>query len=154
MKKTIMIAVLVLVLGGVTAYAVTVKKKDTQNPLTTQPNTTSNERSSSPAPKTDTTIVTYDNNGFSPESIEITKGTTVNFVNKSDMPLWVASDPHPEHTIYPEFDTIVATNGEMPELGQDFSFKFEKTGTWKYHSHTASSHVDSTIVHPGIVTVK
>lgn len=157
MKKTIVIVALTLVIVGGTIYTmISNKKNDAQNSAITQPSDTSNEQNSSPAvsaPKVETVTVTYDDNGFSPQNIEISKGSTVNFVNKSSIPLWVASNPHPEHTDYPEFDTPRAT-GDLPKLGEDFSFVFEKSGVWEYHSHTASGDVGPAVVHPGTVTVK
>lgn len=104
--------------------------------------------------KAQAVTVTYSDTGFSPQSITVTKGTTVNFINKSQIPLWVATDPHPEHTDYPEFESVKANDGKLPEMGQDFSFVFKETGTWKYHSHTASSDIGTEEVHPGSVTVE
>jgi plastocyanin len=75
--------------------------------------------------------VTIDDNGFSPQEITVKKGTTVTFINSSSNPKWPASNPHPTHTDYPEFDPkqqgIVA--------GQTWSFTFDKIGTWKFHDH-------------------
>lgn len=99
-------------------------------------------------------VVTYDSSGFKPQTITINKGTTVTFINKSEMPLYVASNPHPQHTDYPEFEAVRANNGRMPRMTDTFSFKFEKTGTWGYHNHTASSDTGTEAVHPGTVTVK
>lgn len=104
-------------------------------------------------PLTGTTTVTYTNEGFSPDRITIARGATVSFINESDIPLWVASDPHPSHTDYPEFDTP-AVLGRMPRLEEDFSFTFDKVGEWKYHSHTASGDTTSVGLHPGVVIVK
>jgi plastocyanin len=98
--------------------------------------------------------VNYDNNGFSPQNIEVALGTKVTFINTSDIPMWVASDPHPEHTNYPAFDTPAANNGKMPELNENFTFVFDKEGVWNYHSHLASSDIGTEEVHPGTVTVR
>ena len=100
-----------------------------------------------------TVVVTYDRSGFKPQSITISKNTTVRFVNKSEMPLYVASNPHPQHTDYPEFEAVRANNGRMPRMTDIFSFTFEKTGTWGYHNHTASSDTGTEEVHPGTVNV-
>lgn len=50
--------------------------------------------------------------------------------------MWVATDPHPDHTAYPEFDVLRANGGKYPEPRNDFSFTFDKVGTWTYHNHT------------------
>lgn len=99
-------------------------------------------------------IVTYTQTGFEPSEITVQKGDTVTFVNNSDTPLWVASDPHPEHTDYPEFDVARSKGGQMPKVGESFSFTFNKLGTWAYHNHTASSDVGNVGVHPGLIVVQ
>ena len=47
--------------------------------------------------------------------------------------LWVASNPHPIHTDYSDFD---AKRGYAK--GERYSFTFFKQGTWKYHNHLNS----------------
>lgn len=80
-------------------------------------------------------IVIYTNEGFEPRELEIKKGETIKFINMSDRKMWVASNDHPSHNIYPEFDQkdIVVRNGE-------YEFIFERTGIWEYHNHLFSSH--------------
>lgn len=137
MKKLIIAAVSILVLGGIT-YTGTANKSNTQtansSPQQTQPAPKQPEK---PAEQvlSGTVTVTYEESGFTPASLTIAKGTTINFINKTQIPLWVASDPHPDHTDYPGFD--VAAQGSVPEPGQDTSFTFEKIGTWRYHNHSA-----------------
>ena len=80
------------------------------------------------APKTVT--VEYGATGFSPSSVEINVGDTVAFVNKSTGNFWPASNPHPTHTDYPEFDAK-----KNYENGETYSFTFIKAGTWGYHNH-------------------
>lgn len=74
-------------------------------------------------------IVVTDN-GFQPVSITIQKNTRVIFVNKGTKPRWPASDFHPTHGIYPEFDP----QNEVPPGGK-WEFVFGKVGKWKYHDH-------------------
>ncbi|HEX3095828.1 MAG TPA: cupredoxin domain-containing protein [Patescibacteria group bacterium] len=74
--------------------------------------------------------VTYDGTAFSPSSLTIKNGDVVIFKNTGDSSFWPASDPHPTHTNYPEFDAKKA----IP-AGQTYQFKFTKTGTWGYHNH-------------------
>src|SRR3989338_9434805 len=61
--------------------------------------------------------------GFSPEEINIRKGDTVIFTSNAEKPFWPASDLHPTHGIYPEFDPR-----QPIESGQSWSFKFNKEG--------------------------
>jgi hypothetical protein len=54
----------------------------------------------------------------------------VYFKNSTGADFWPASDLHPTHLIYPEFDP------KKPiASGQTWSFVFTKAGTWKYHNH-------------------
>lgn len=68
--------------------------------------------------------------GFEPRSVEVAAGDTVVFENTGQKAHWPASDDHPTHTLYPEFDPL----GPV-EPGTDWSFTFDKLGTWKYHDH-------------------
>lgn len=90
-------------------------------------------------PLSGTATVTYSDKGFSPAEITITKGTTITFDNQTEIPMWVASDPHPDHTDYPEFD-VIRVNGQYPEPKNGFSFTFDLPGTWTYHNHTMPGH--------------
>lgn len=78
-------------------------------------------------------IVEIGGDGFSPTSITIKKGTTVTFMNEGSTSHWPASDPHPTHTIYPEFQ---APSEIKP--GASWSFTFDKVGSWRYHDHLNS----------------
>jgi len=77
-----------------------------------------------------TPTVTYTNDGFVPPLLTVKAGTKVTFINQNDSPMWVASGPHPAHTLYPEFDAKVA----VPK-GGSYSFVFTKIGTHPYHNH-------------------
>src|SRR5262249_53166964 len=46
-----------------------------------------------------TVTITYDGNSFSPATVTIKKGQTVNWVDSSGT-MWIASSPHPAHTGY------------------------------------------------------
>lgn len=80
-------------------------------------------------PATEITIIMKDKT-YEPQNLEIKKGTKVIFKNESSEPRWPASNIHPTHGIYPEFDP------KQPiEPGQEWSFVFDKEGRWKYHDH-------------------
>ncbi len=75
-------------------------------------------------------VVLVKDGSFSPAKLIVKKGTNVVFKNAGKRSHWPASDFHPTHGIYPEFDPqegIVA--------GENWEFKFEKPGKWKYHDH-------------------
>ncbi len=80
----------------------------------------------------DTQVFEVDYNGtnFSPASLSVRVGDVVIFKNSSSSAFWPASNPHPQHTDYPEFDA------KKPiAAGQSFQFKFTKAGTWGFHNH-------------------
>ena len=85
--------------------------------------------------------VVYTNEGYFPKEIKIKKGETIKFINMSDRRVWTASDEHPAHTIYPEFDQKTAAG-----RGNEYTFKFEKIGTWGFHNHANASHIGKVIV--------
>jgi plastocyanin len=155
MKKVLVLAVLAFgVLGG-GAYVLLSDNTEKSN-LSPKPQTTlppSSEETVMDPSENQVSTVKYNSDGFEPKEITVTKGTKVTFINNSDIPLWVASDPHPEHTDYPEFDTPRAL-GRLPQQGENFSFTFDKVGTWRYHNHTASGDGTDTGVHPGTIIVK
>lgn len=68
--------------------------------------------------------------GFSPSLLTILQGDTVKFINAGKELHWPASDIHPTHQIYPEFDP---KKGIAP--GQSWSFTFSRVGSWRMHDH-------------------
>lgn len=62
---------------------------------------------SSPSqPPTETLIITIAANGASPRNIVVPQGAQVTFVNQDRSVHQMYSDPHPEHTDCPEFDSV------------------------------------------------
>ena len=81
-----------------------------------------------------THTVSYGSTGFSPSSLTIKAGDTVTFTNGTSSKMWVASDPHPQHTNFSDFDA-----GKGYEAGTSYSYTFMKAGTYTYHDHLHSS---------------
>lgn len=79
--------------------------------------------------------------GFSPRELTIGKGDTVTFTTKRSTSFWPASDIHPTHTIYPEFDPRKPIGPQ-----ERWSFQFEKVGQWRYHDHLAPYFTGTIIV--------
>ena len=78
-------------------------------------------------------IVTYKKeDGFVPKRVEIEFGQVVGFVNESDKRMWPASNIHPTHEIYPEFDPKAPI-----EPGGVWLFTFDQGGFWRYHNHVS-----------------
>jgi len=100
------------------------------------------ERPAAAVPEGKETTVTYGVSGFSPKTITIKKGDTVLFENKTEKAASIASDVHPTHTIYPEFDQYKTDQRGKSE----FRFTFEKAGTWGYHDHLNANMTGTVIV--------
>lgn len=91
----------------------------------------------------DVVVMTMYKDGYDPKNLEIDQGETVEFVNASDVDLWPASNIHPTHEIYSEFDP------KRPIApGEHWEFTFDKAGEWKYHDHIYPN-VKGTIVVSG-----
>jgi plastocyanin len=79
--------------------------------------------------------------GFSPATLKIKKGTTVTWTNQDDVPHQVASDPHPTH------EGLAGLDSEEPLTKADaYNFTFETAGTFTYHDHLNFSIFQGTIV--------
>ena len=81
--------------------------------------------------------------GFVPKIVYITKGTKVTFSTVLDESFWPASNVHPFHTVYPEFDSRTP----IPS-GSTWSFVFDKDGRWTYHDHITATMSGVVIVVP------
>ncbi len=86
-------------------------------------------------------VVTYTDSGFAPSPLTVKVGTTVTFVNESAGPMWVASDPHPTHTLLGGFDELTSA-----PKGGSYEYTFAKVGTWTYHNHMNPSNKGKVIV--------
>lgn len=75
-------------------------------------------------------VVVYSSEGFAPERLEIAFGQTVTFVNKSQEPFLPASNIHPTHEIYAEFQAPSAV-----PAGESWEFTVDRPGFWRYHNH-------------------
>ena len=75
-------------------------------------------------------VVEMTQNGFEAQQITVDQNSSVIFINKDTQDRWPASNVHPTHEIYPEFDP------KRPiKIGESWVFKPTKVGEWKYHDH-------------------
>lgn len=92
---------------------------------------------------TDRASVVLTERGFQPNEIRVRRGSMVTFSSTEDNKYWPASDSHPAHGIYPEFDP------ERPlEPGESWNFTFEKEGSWGFHDHLRSYFIGTVHVVP------
>ena len=81
-------------------------------------------------------------NGFTPDNLSIKTGDTVKFINKSTEEMWVGSNDHPTHAVYAgtklreHCPDTSGTAFDQCGKGNEYSFTFNKVGSWKYHNHT------------------
>ncbi len=87
--------------------------------------------------------VTLTAKGFVPSVVYVTEGTKVTFSTMLDKPFWPASNVHPFHSVYPEFDS----QSPVPP-GSTWSFVFDKNGRWTYHDHVEATMSGVVIVVP------
>lgn len=80
--------------------------------------------------KGETHTITLTKNGYEPQNITIEVGDTILFKNETNNFYWPASNVHPTHEIYSEFDPKRAL-----EPQETWSFRFTKEGEWRYHDH-------------------
>lgn len=85
--------------------------------------------------------VTLTDEGYQPESLSVSRGDAVMFVNTTGRPFWPASNLHPSHRDYPEFDPR-----EPIPADETWTFTFEEVGEWKYHDHLAPYYTGVIIV--------
>ena len=86
-------------------------------------------------------LVEMKDDAFLPDQIIIQQGDTVKFINKGNNSHWPASNIHPTHGIYPEFDS---ERGIAP--GESWEFQFSKPGRWRMHDHLYSKITGEVIV--------
>jgi len=77
-----------------------------------------------------TQVIEMTENGFEPDSVTVDQNSTIIFLNKDKESHWPASEVHPTHQLYSEFDPKKPINP-----GESWSFKIIKVGIWKYHDH-------------------
>lgn len=78
----------------------------------------------------DATIIHMEDDQFIPQEVNIKQNGIVVFENVGANDHWPASNIHPSHGIYPQFDP------KKPiKSGESWEFKFEKGGIWKFHDH-------------------
>ena len=70
---------------------------------------------------------------FVPPLLIVPLGATVTFTSNQELPYWPASDLHPSHDIFSDFDPKRALLGD-----ESWSFTFNEQGQWLYHDHLAS----------------
>ncbi len=79
-----------------------------------------------------TKTITLDDTGFHPKVALVVRGESITFRTSRGKYFWPASDPHPIHATYPEFDPKEALKKDAV-----WTFTFDRVGIWSYHDHLA-----------------
>lgn len=163
MNKTIITVVIVavVVLGGYFIFKdsqPSLEKAPTITPISSETSVSSSSKSSviiiqppasqssasqssvaeKPAAEKKEHIITYTDNGYAPATLTIKKGETVIFKNQSSRAMWAASAMHPTHRVYPTTGGCLGSTFDAckgVQTGDSWSFKFDVSGSWKYHDH-------------------
>lgn len=129
MNKKVLIVIIVAVVVIAAGLWVAFGYKQTASTPAVDQNSTANKPA---AEKADATI-TYTDNGFSPTTLTVKSGATINIVNNSSSPLEFSSGEHPTHLEDPEL------NMSTLQPGKSGSVKATKTGTVSFHNHLKAS---------------
>ncbi len=142
MQRTINIILIVLAVTSVSAYILIRKDGGSERNI----EKVGSEKIEAAA------VISMTKSGFSPTFVSIRKNQGVRFVNKLpvDCPVsditcffWPASDPHPTHEFYPEFDVREAVGP-----GESWTFLPAREGSWGVHDHFESSYTATVQVLP------
>ena len=98
----------------------------------------------SPSNPTVTTTITITANGVSPQSIQVSPGARVTFVNNDSRSHNMTSNPHPEHTDCSEINQVgLLTPGQSRQTGN-----LNTVRTCGFHDHDlpATANLTGTIV--------
>ena len=129
MNKTFLIVIAVIVIvGGI--FLFTQKPASIAPPSETPPPPTAEVPNPPPPAVGNVSVIDMTDRGFVHDKVTIKQGDTVVFENVGIEDHWPASNIHPTHQIYPEFDP----KRPIP-AGQSWSFTFEKIGIWRMHDH-------------------
>lgn len=77
-------------------------------------------------------VITLTTDGFTPAELTITRGETVTFRTTTGKRFWPASNLHPSHLEYSDFDPKAPI-----EPDGEWSFTFDQVGEWRMHDHLA-----------------
>jgi len=86
-------------------------------------------------------LIYYFNDGFSPNTLQIQKGQSVKFVNKTDSSMRVYAS-NQDFSIYREFN-------QSQSVGKDgtYEYTFNEAGIWPYYNYNEQAHMGNILVY-------
>lgn len=150
-KSKLVAGVVLLVVGlGLLIWTLTSKGAEAPSSETTNPSGSSSRQQQDTVENPDQAVsndnqaetaeIVFNENGFSPEELEVKVGTVVTVRNNSSTRVQFSSDDHPTHRINQGMNLRILRPGESG------AFTAEKVGEWGFHDHIDASHT-------GVVTV-
>lgn len=145
-KFFLIFIVLVAVAGGAVLWS------RTASPGQEQPEASQSNQQQSPV---QTNTIVYSETGYNPKELTVKRGETVIFENESSIGMWPASAIHPTHTAYPGSSILKCGTPEEQSAfdscreigpGEEWSFRFNEKGSWKYHDHRIPTRNGTVIV--------
>jgi len=119
-------------IGGYTKGGVPVSSPTPTPKLTTTPVPTGT-LVVTPTPQP-SNVVSFTNNGFSPETINVKQGTVVRFVNNASQKMWVVAD------------NSTFNMGMGVDKDGVYEYRFSSTGEWWYHNNLNSNQKGRVVV--------
>lgn len=95
-------------------------------------NNTNNNDNKPPSNTASTHEISYTNSCYNPSQISIKAGDTIKFINNSSRDMWPASDQHPSHTEFSDFDSRGSIS---PGGSYSFTFHQKKSSGYGFHDH-------------------
>ena len=151
MKTKILYSIIVAVVIAVVAYVVwpntpmvvdntQVDTGTVATSTTTGTKTTVKKTQTSTVPKTTYTVL-YTKNGFEPKQLQIPKGATVKFVNKTNASMRVFA----VDTVKPPYSDL--SQPKALGLNGEYVFNFVYAGVWSYYNSLKPSDVGNIVVY-------
>ena len=91
----------------------------------------SSDPAPTPTPPLATTTITVTASGANPRNVVVSRGSQVTFVNSDGSVHEMYSDPHPEHTDCPEFDSV----GRLSPGASRQTTNLVEIRTCRFHDH-------------------
>ncbi len=136
MKKPAIIIVVILVLAAVASGVLLTRKAEA--PVSNSEAKPAQETAESRAEiqesldtssATAAATITYNDGGFSPNSVTVKAGEVIEVKNTSSRGVQFDSDPHPVHSDNKELNIDIISPGTSKK------FKVSTKGTWGFHNH-------------------
>ena len=96
-------------------------------------------------------LMSWTDAGFNPQTLTISKGQTVRFMNNGTGSVCPASDIHPTHSLYPQKSASDCLGSSFDachglKSREFYDCKFDSTGTWGCHNHLRANQKCSIVV--------